>query len=297
VLSKRAMRLASVPLVTTLSLMMTGCASIADGVNQTLKDAGPGFLPEGSVNATNHTQAITDLWVGSWIVLWGVGIIAWGLMIWAIVAYRRRKGENRIPPQLRYNNPIEALFTVVPLIMVIGFFAFTAKSMADIESPVAGSRNIQVIAKQWSWDFNYTDSKVHEVGIQSQYAGEPGYNSLNDVPTLWLEKGVPVHVKENSRDVVHSFWVVDFLYKKDVFPGQTNNIYFTPEKVGTYRGKCAELCGEFHSMMLFNVKVVDKPEYDAHMADLAANPATSGLLSNKLERNQNLPGNDPNIKG
>lgn len=296
-LSKRAMRLASVPLVTTLSLMMTGCASIADGVNQTLKDAGPGFLPEGSVNATNHTQAITDLWVGSWIVLWGVGIIAWGLMIWAIVAYRRRKGENRIPPQLRYNNPIEALFTVVPLIMVIGFFAFTAKSMADIESPVAGSRNIQVIAKQWSWDFNYTDSKVHEVGIQSQYAGEPGYNSLNDVPTLWLEKGVPVHVKENSRDVVHSFWVVDFLYKKDVFPGQTNNIYFTPEKVGTYRGKCAELCGEFHSMMLFNVKVVDKPEYDAHMADLAANPATSGLLSNKLERNQNLPGNDPNIKG
>jgi cytochrome c oxidase subunit 2 len=277
--------------------MMTGCASIADGVNQTLKDAGPGFLPEGSVNATNHTQAITDLWVGSWIVLWGVGIIAWGLMIWAIVAYRRRKGENRIPPQLRYNNPIEALFTVVPLIMVIGFFAFTAKSMADIESPVAGSRNIQVIAKQWSWDFNYTDSKVHEVGIQSQYAGEPGYNSLNDVPTLWLEKGVPVHVKENSRDVVHSFWVVDFLYKKDVFPGQTNNIYFTPEKVGTYRGKCAELCGEFHSMMLFNVKVVDKPEYDAHMADLAANPATSGLLSNKLERNQNLPGNDPNIKG
>jgi cytochrome c oxidase subunit 2 len=87
------------------------------------------------------------------------------------------------------------------------------------------------------------------------------------------------------------------LYKKDVFPGQTNNIYFTPEKVGTYRGKCAELCGEFHSMMLFNVKVVDKPEYDAHMADLAANPATSGLLSNKLERNQNLPGNDPNIKG
>ena len=296
-LSKRAMRLAFVPLVTTLSLMMTGCASIGDGVNQTLNDAGPGFLPEGSVNATNHTQAITDLWVGSWIVLWGVGIIAWGLMIWAIVAYRRRKGENRIPPQLRYNNPIEALFTVVPLIMVIGFFAFTAKSMADIESPVAGSRNIQVIAKQWSWDFNYTDSKVHEVGIQSQYAGEPGYNSLNDVPTLWLEKGVPVHVKENSRDVVHSFWVVDFLYKKDVFPGQTNNIYFTPEKVGTYRGKCAELCGEFHSMMLFNVKVVDKPEYDAHMADLAANPATSGLLSNKLERNQNLPGNDPNIKG
>jgi len=303
-LSKHAVRLASVPIFFSIGLALTGCADIGTkvnetlkGINQTLNDAGPGFLPKGSVNATNHTQTITNLWVGSWIVLWGVGIIAWGLMIWAIIAYRRRKGENRIPPQLRYNNPIEALFTVVPLIMVIGFFAFTAKSMADIESPVAGSRNIQVIAKQWSWDFNYTDSKVHEVGIQSQYAGEPGYNSLNDVPTLWLEKGVPVHVKENSRDVVHSFWIVDFLYKKDVFPGQTNNIYFTPEKVGTYKGKCAELCGEYHSMMLFNVHVAEKNEYEKHMADLAANPATSGLLSNTLARNQNLPGNDPNIKG
>ena len=296
-LSKRAMRLASVPLVTSLGLLLTGCANISDGLNKTLNDAGPGFLPKGSVNATNHTQAITDLWVGSWIILWGVGIIAWGLMIWAIIAYRRRKGENRIPPQLRYNNPIEALFTVVPLIMVIGFFAFTAKTMGDIESPVAGSRNIQVIAKQWSWDFNYTDSKVHEVGIQSQYAGEPGYKSLNDVPTLWLEKGVPVHVKENSRDVVHSFWIVDFLYKKDVFPGQTNNIYFTPTHEGTFAGKCAELCGEFHSMMLFNVKVVGTAEYNAHMAELAANPATNGLLSNKLERNQNLPGDNPNSEG
>ena len=296
-LSKRAIRLASVPIVLSSSLLLSGCADIADGFNQTVKDAGPGLLPSGSVGATNHTQTITDLWVGSWAVLWGVGIIAWGLMIWAIIAYRRRKGENRIPAQLRYNNPIEALFTIVPLIMVIGFFAFTAKSMASVEAPVEGSRNVQVIAKQWSWDFNYTDSKVHEVGIQSQYAGEPGYNSLNDVPTLWLEKGVPVHIKENSRDVVHSFWVVDFLYKKDVFPGQTNNIYFTPTKLGVFKGKCAELCGEYHSMMLFNVRVVDKATYDAHMADLASNPATSGLLSNDLQRNQNLPGDNPNSEG
>ena len=296
-LSKRAMRLASVPLVTSLGFLLSGCADISNGYNQTVKDAGPGLLPSGSIGATNHTQTITDLWVGSWAILWGVGIISWGLMIWAIIAYRRRKGENRVPPQLRYNNPIEALFTVVPLILVIGFFAFTAKSMANIEAPIEGSRNVQVIAKQWSWDFNYTDSKVHEVGIQSQYAGEPGYKSLNDVPTLWLEKDVPVHIKENSRDVVHSFWIVDFLYKKDVFPGQTNNIYFTPTKLGTFAGKCAELCGEFHSMMLFNVKVVSTDEYNAHMADLAANPQTNGLLSNKLERNQNLPGDNPNSEG
>ena len=71
-----------------------------------------------------------------------------------------------------------------------------------------------------------------------------------------------VEIKEVSRDVVHSFWVPDFLYKKDMIPGKDNYMYFTPEKEGTFRGKCAELCGEYHSVMLFNVKVVSQDEYD-----------------------------------
>jgi cytochrome c oxidase subunit 2 len=88
-----------------------------------------GFLP-GVWGVTNHTDRITGLWNTAWIVLWLVGIIAWALMGWAILVYRRRKGETGIPAQLRYNNPIEVLFTVVPLILVIGFFAFTARDMA-----------------------------------------------------------------------------------------------------------------------------------------------------------------------
>jgi cytochrome c oxidase subunit 2 len=86
------------------------------------------------------------------------------------------------------------------------------------------------------------------------------------------------------------------LYKKDVFPGKTNHIYFTPQKIGTYKGKCAELCGEFHSMMLFNVKVVSQADYDAHVAQLAAQGNT-GLLDDKYNRNQNLPGNGSGLKG
>jgi cytochrome c oxidase subunit 2 len=215
-------------------------------------------------------------------------------MIWAMVAYRRRKGENRIPAQLRYNNPIEALFTIVPFVLVIGFFAVTARDMSAIEAPVDGSRNIQVIGKQWSWDFNYTESNVHETGIQSQFAGEKG--SKEGLPTLWLEKDVPVKVTLDARDVIHSFWVIDFLYKKDLIPGKTNYIYFTPTKLGDFDGKCAELCGEYHSMMLFNVKVVDKAEYEAHMSDLQAQGNT-GLLGTDLNRNQNLPGDNPDIRG
>ena len=289
-LSKRAMRLASAPIVLSLGLLLSGCAE----VQQTLDNSGGGFLPGKSTDATNHTARITTLWIDSWIVLWAVGIIAWALMIWAMIAYRRRKGENRIPVQLRYNNPIEALFTIVPFVLVIGFFAITARDMSAIEAPVEGSRNVQVIGKQWSWDFNYTESNVHETGIQSQFAGETG--SKDALPTLWLQKDVPVKLTLDARDVIHSFWVIDFLYKKDLIPGKTNYIYFTPTKLGDFDGKCAELCGEYHSLMLFNVKVVDKADYDAHMADLQAQGNT-GLLGNDLNRNQNLPGDNPDIRG
>jgi cytochrome c oxidase subunit II len=115
-------------------------------------------------------------------------------------------------------------------------------------------------------------------------------------PTLWLPVNKSVEIDLTSRDVIHSFWVIDFLYKKDAFPGKMNKIYLTPKVEGTYDGKCAELCGEYHSMMLFKVKVVSQPEYDAHMAQLAAE-GNLGQLSDGLNRNQNLPGDNPNVRG
>jgi cytochrome c oxidase subunit 2 len=86
------------------------------------------------------------------------------------------------------------------------------------------------------------------------------------------------------------------LYKKDTFPGKTNYMYFTPQREGTYQGKCAELCGEYHSMMLFNVKVVSRAEFDAQMAALAAKGNT-GQLDSSYDRNLNLPGNGSDSKG
>jgi cytochrome c oxidase subunit 2 len=244
---------------------------------------------------TNHTDRITGLWTTSWIVLWGIGIIAWGLMFYAIIVYRRRKGDTGLPPQLRYNNPVETLFTIVPLIITIGFFAFTARDMAAIEEPTANPDvTISVIAKQWSWDFNYVDGNVYDSGIQSQFAGKEG--SLAALPTLYLPVNKSIKVDLTARDVIHSFWVIDFLYKKDMFPGRTNHMYFTPQVEGTYKGKCAELCGEYHSMMMFNVKVVSQAEYDAHIAALAA-AGNVGQLDSKYDRNQNLPGDNPEIRG
>ncbi len=281
---KNAFRWVSLPLAATLILVLTGCSSY---------EFSRGFLP-GEPGVTNHTDMIVNFWNGSWIVLWAVGLVAWGLMFYAVIVYRRRKGDNTMPEQMRYNNPIEALFTVVPLVMVIGFFAFTADTMEKIERPVDSEMHIQVIGKQWSWDFNYKDNNVYETGIQSQFEGELGSEAA--LPTLYLPVNTSVEIELSSRDVVHSFWVIDFLYKKDTFPGKTNYMYFTPQREGTYKGKCAELCGEYHSMMLFNVKVVSRAEFDAQMAALAAKGNT-GQLDSSYDRNQNLPGNGSEGKG
>ena len=284
-LKKRGLKWAVLPAAASLMLLLSGCSQ---------QEFSRGFLP-GVPGVTNHTDRITGLWTTSWIVLWGVGIVAWGLMFYAIIVYRRRKGETGLPAQLRYNNPIETLFTIVPLIITIGFFAFTARDMAAIEEPIKNPDvTIQVIAKQWSWDFNYVDGNVFDSGIQSQFEGEEG--SEASLPTLYLPVNKSVKLDLSARDVIHSFWVVDFLYKKDMFPGRTNHMYFTPQVEGTYKGKCAELCGEYHSMMLFNVKVVSQAEYDAHIAALAA-AGNVGQLDTKYDRNQNLPGDNPEIRG
>ena len=261
-------------------LALAGCSS---------EDFANGYLPLGSKGATNHTGAISEFWNLSWVILFVVGFISWGLMAWALIVYRRRKGSNVVPPQLRYNNPIETLFTIVPLILVIGFFVLTAQTMQDIEKPITNSDvKIEVIGKQWAWDFNYVKEDVYSSGIQVQ--PDQVTKDKADMPVLHLPVGESVQLNLSSRDVVHSFWIVEFLYKKDVFPGKWNQEFFTPTKVGIFTGKCTELCGEYHSMMLFQVKVETRKEYDAYIQSLR-DRGQNGQLSIDDSRNQNLPGN------
>jgi cytochrome c oxidase subunit 2 len=239
------------------ALTLSGCT------DQELK----GWLPS-DADTTNATSRIIGLWSTSWIVLLVVGVITWGLIIWAAIAYRRRQSDTGLPAQLRYNMPIETFFTIVPLILIIGFFAFTARDEAVIEQVNPNpDYTIQVFGKRWAWDFNYVTDNVYESGIQAQ-ENDANTVDANSLPVLYLPVGKTIEFDLESRDVNHSFWIVDFLYKKDMLPGQTNHWYVTPEKEGTYRGKCAELCGEYHSLMLFTVKVVSQAEYDAYIQSL-----------------------------
>ena len=238
-----------------------------------------GFLP-GDRDTTNNTQVITDLWVNSWIAALMVGIITWGLMIWVMVAYRRRKNTVGFPPQLSYNLPLEVFYLAIPLIVIGVLFVFTDRDQRAIDERYTNPDVvIDVFGKQWSWDFNYVKEQVHEdAGQQAHLTGDRG--APDRLPTLYLPVGKKVELHLQSRDVQHSFWVVDFMQKRDLYPGHEQYnpyISITPNRTGEYMGKCAELCGEYHSEMLFKVRVVSQQEYDSHIADLKAKGNTGNL--------------------
>jgi cytochrome c oxidase subunit 2 len=214
--------------------------------------------------ASNRTQYMQDLWIGSWIAAGIVGVFVWGLIGWVIVRYRRR-ATNELPVQVRYNLPIEVLYTIAPVIVVAVLFFFTVEKQNDILDPVANpDHHITVTGQQWSWTFSYLD----EEAVDGQAVYESG--TAAQLPELWLVKDESVAFKLHSPDVIHSFWVPSFYFKRDVIPGRDSTIYLTPTSFGTFAGRCAELCGVQHSRMLFEVNVVDRATYDAHLQDLAA---------------------------
>lgn len=239
-----------------------------------------GLLPKG---VTENSKRVTDLWNGSWIAALAVGVLVWGLTIWCVVAYRRRKDDPEFPEQLRYNVPIEILYTVVPLFMIGVLFYFTARDeQALLSTSAKPDLVVNVVGKQWSWDFNYTTQQVYEAGTQAELTGKA--IPENELPTLYLPVNERVEFVLTSRDVIHSFWVPAFLQKLDVIPGRVNRFQVVPTTEGTFAGKCAELCGSYHAAMLFQVKVVSQGDFDAHIAALRAAGQT-GALDDSLNRN------------
>lgn len=245
---------------------------------------------------TEEAPRILSLWQGSWAAALATGVLVWGLILWCIIFHRRSRTKVEVPTQTRYNMPIEALYTVVPLIIVSVLFYFTARDQSKLLELKNPTHTINVVGYQWSWGFNYienvdgstaTGDKIpaqldaipdkfrndFPKGAEGVYDyGIPGTRNPqngNPGPTLWLPKGERVRFVLTSRDVIHSFWVVPFLMKQDVIPGHTNAFEVTPNQEGTFMGKCAELCGADHSRMLFNVKVVSPERYQAHLKELA----------------------------
>ncbi|WP_431782177.1 aa3-type cytochrome oxidase subunit II [Streptomyces chumphonensis] len=262
---------------------------------------------------TEEAPRILSLWQGSWAAALAVGVLVWGLILWSVIFHRRSRTKVQVPTQTRYNMPIEALYTVVPLIMVSVLFYFTARDESELlETSDKPDHVVNVIGYQWNWGFNYLEDVDGDVSTDNRdaaelngipdrmmeavpegaegvhVAGTPADRNPqtgNPGPTLWLPKGESVQFILTSRDVIHSFWVVPFLMKQDVIPGHTNVFEVTPNKEGTFLGKCAELCGTDHARMLFNVKVVSPERYQQHLEELAEQGNT-GYLPAAIEQSE-----------
>ncbi|CAM5402709.1 cytochrome-c oxidase OS=Streptomyces tendae OX=1932 GN=coxB PE=3 SV=1 [Streptomyces tendae] len=197
---------------------------------------------------TEEAPRILSLWQGSWAAALATGVLVWGLILWSVFFHRRSRTKVEVPPQTRYNLPIEALYTMVPLVIVSVLFYFTARERVGSHEPQEEARRHGQRGRlpTWSWCFNRIedvpgstgDAKTSKelAGIPDRFIedfpanaggvlrarGTPGTRNPqtnNPGPTLWLPKGKTVRFVLTSRDVIHSFWVVPFLMKQDVIRG------------------------------------------------------------------------------
>jgi cytochrome c oxidase subunit II len=210
------------------------------------------------VPVTRQGEVVVTLWRGSWIAALCVGATVWGLILWAVIFHR--KSSDRPPRQVRYNLPIEIMYTVVPFIMVGVFFFFTARDENYINklSPHPDVV-VNVTGYQWSWEFQYPQYTTpgQGAGVVTD-TGQPWPGRL---PVLVIPENETVRFNLVSVDVVHSFWIVPFEFKRDVIPGHPNHFEVTPNKTGTFIGRCTELCGVYHSRMLFTVRIVTPAQF------------------------------------
>jgi cytochrome c oxidase subunit II len=205
---------------------------------------------------TKEGQNLLGVWYGSLVTAAIVGGFVILLILWACWRYRLR-GPEDLPRQVRYNLPIELLYTVIPIVIVSVLFYFTAIRENDTDrfGTKPGLR-VDVVGFQWSWQFNYLDQGL-------SITGRPG-----EPPQLVVPVGTPILFYEQSTDVIHAWWVIPFLFKRDVIPGRVNEFQVTVKSPGLFQGKCTEYCGVDHDRMLFTVLALPQAQFQARLAQL-----------------------------
>jgi cytochrome c oxidase subunit 2 len=252
--ARKALRLAGLAVVLVSVVVLTGCSEQTRHEWQNLAMPDP---------ASEQGEHIFTLWRWAWVAALITGGIVWGLMFWAMWRYHRKDGDPEFPVQTRYNLPLEIFYTIAPVVMVIVFFVHTVDTQnAVLDDEGEPDHTIYVVGQQWQWTFNYVD----EPAVDSPNLWEAGTASY--IPTLVLPVGETTEFQLRSPDVIHDFGVPGFLMKMDVIPGRHNHYRITPTVVGDFRGNCYELCGVYHSRMIFNVKVVSPEDFDIYLQGL-----------------------------
>jgi cytochrome c oxidase subunit 2 len=215
--------------------------------------------PDGITDRSVHMR---ELWTGSVIAALVVGFAVWGLILYSVVRHRKRGDE--LPKQTAYNLPLEIVYTILPFLIIAALFFYTVvvqnKVMERSDRP---DETIAVNAFKWNWQFVYPET----TGPDGRPVNTVG--SSSEIPILVLPTDRSIRFEVASADVIHSFWVPEFLFKLDVIPGNENgrdNVFeVTVQEEGAYVGRCAELCGTYHAYMNFEVRAVSGNDYDAYL--------------------------------
>jgi cytochrome c oxidase subunit 2 len=212
--------------------------------------------------ATRQGGQVLDLWRVLFLAAVALGAVVAALIGWAVIRYRRRPDGQAAG--FSENVPLELFYTGVPLAIVAVLFGVTVATQRDVNrlAPHPELR-VEVTGFQWGWRFRYLNEGVLVVGTSG------------NVPTMVLPVDQTARLTLLSPDVIHAFYVPEFLVKRDVIPGVENRIDVTPTRTGRFGGVCAEFCGLDHSRMNFTVEVVEAPAFEAWLQQLQREQATT----------------------
>lgn len=249
----RVTRLSKVVGLTGLvALSATGCS-----VDEVLRFGWPSGI-------TPQAERMRELWTWSAVAALAVGVVVWGLMLWPAVFHRKKSDE--MPKQTQYNLPLEIIYTGIPFIMILVLFYFTVGAQNFVQNEAEDPDvSVDVVAFQWNWEFRYPDEQVEATQSPVSTVG-----SSEEIPLLVVPAQRVVEYRISSRDVLHSFFVPDFLFKRDMFPrpeknNTDNSFQTTIDQPGAFVGRCAELCGSYHSMMNFELRALPAEQYDEYI--------------------------------
>jgi cytochrome c oxidase subunit II len=174
---------------------------------------------------------------------------------YSIVRYRARQGDADPRPSFGHRR-IEITWTVVPLVIVLGIFVFTLRTMANVDAPLEPDRppDLTITGHQWWWEARYP-------------------NGATTAREIHIPAGRRLLVRIESADVIHDFWVPQLARKMDAVPGRTGYIWLRADNPGTYQGACSEFCGMQHAGMRFEVVAEPEADFSAWIARQAETPA------------------------
>ncbi len=229
--------------------------------------------------ATSEARDSTHLWQGFTIGAIVIGGFTFLLIVFAAIRYRARRGDASLPRQTQYHLPLEFTYTIIPVIVVLILFGFTVAVENVVTALPAPKATVKVQAFQWGWSFSYPGFTVVGQTLQT--------------PTMVIPADENVRIVLTSLDVVHDFYVRQFNFARYAQPGVTNEFTFNALSPGTYFGQCTQLCGLYHSLMWFQVKVVPPAQYAAWLTserkNAAALAAEAAGLSARQQTGTGIP--------